>query len=323
MCVDWLRAERERQGLSRKELARRVWPNSAESVTTAQIKRYETVERDGVGRPINEVTLPAPDTLRKICAELGIPWTVGFVNAGYYRQILELLVGLVELGFSWINEDGGFPDESAERSFRSMGITRIGGKVVWDALLEPHYGARYIQGEIVEPPLPTEPEFDENIPLEVRQRFEADSRETKSWAYVVPKPMALALLIVAAGFPRRGDVWKNGVNVYAAHLLEASMPLIERAESVRTKKLSGHILRADRSLQDTSLSLDSRRLVAAEHLIAWADDVCQGYTHYARLASMYLFGVAGSTEEAMTPEAWLPHIRQAKLPDVDSFRTAD
>lgn len=323
-CVAWLKNERIRRGISRKALARKVWPNSADFATTAQIKRYEDIQFNGEGQP-TRVTLPAPETLKKISTALGIPWPAAFANAGYYHEILRILVSLVDLGRLWLREDQAVTEESAAASFRSVGVTRIGATRVWEALEEPRCAARYVKGVITEDHSELEIDdsvtagLDEETAEKTRQYCESLKRNGRSWAYVAPKPIALAINIVASGFPRRGDVWKRGADMYAARLLEVSTPLIELAQIHSRPKLSGHIFRADKVLQDRELPLDSRRLIAAEHLIAWADGICQGYTHYARLASMDLFGEAGSTSLTLTPEAWLPQRRRATLPDPEIF----
>jgi hypothetical protein len=139
-------------------------------------------------------------------------------------------------------------------------------------------------------------------------------------AYVVPKPMAAAILVVTTGFPRRGDIWKQGVDVYPVYLFEAITPMAELALENASIEFNENIHRADDALSDMRLSIDGRRVVAAEYMLAWADAICQGYTHYARLASLEYFGLAGVSIDKMTPEIQLPQIRRAQLPDVNAFR---
>jgi hypothetical protein len=151
--------------------------------------------------------------------------------------------------------------------------------------------------------------------------FESEETEPeREWAYVVPKPMAAAILVAASGFPRRGDVWKTDANMYAVYLMDAATPLADYALKGKKVTLTGNIARADQALSDIRLPLDSRRVVAAEHVIAWADEISQCYTHYARLASMAYFGVSGLSENKLSPEFYLPKLRPAQLPDVSLFR---
>jgi transcriptional regulator with XRE-family HTH domain len=320
--VTWLRQERERRGISRKQLARAVWPGAGEA-TTARIKAYETVKVNEQGRPVH-VMLPSPDTLRKMCNALAIPWTSTFTLAGYYREILDCLAALAELGKRWLQEDGIVTDLESGLNFRSVGVKHFGDFTVWYGLKMRRYQQRYISGTIAQH---TRRSFESQIidtsSQEVAEQMQRLMQQFGDrhdrFSYVVPKPIAVALLVVASGFPRRGDVWKRDANVYAVRLLEAATPLLEYALKETKVKLSGNIQRADQVLSDVQLPIDGRRVVAAEHLISWADAICQGYTHYARLASMEYFGVAGSTIDNITPEYELPQIRRARLPYVEQF----
>jgi hypothetical protein len=306
-------------------MARALWQtNSADSTTTARIKSYETAERDESGR-VTLVMLPSPEVLRRICATLGISWLSAFTFAGYYREVLKALAALVELAHRWLDQDGAFTREGARRSFRSAGVTQLGGKIVWDAMKEPRYADRYIEGCFTE-------WFPDNVANQIidtsskevsnilTRYLESQPRISRRWCCVVPKPMAIAILVAASGFPLRGDIRKEGVDMYAVHLLESATPIIEHALRGSKAASTGSLLRADQALSDVNLPLDSRRVVAAEHMTAWADGICQDYTHYARLASMEYFGVAGCSIDHISPEAQFPQIRPAILPDVDAFR---
>jgi hypothetical protein len=316
----WLKDKREQKHISRKELARRIWPKATEA-TTARIKAYETVERDEDGRPTH-VMLPSSNTLRAISEVLELPWPSTFTFAGYYHEILEALAALAELGKRWLQEDGVVIDRASELNFRSVGVRHFGEHSVWHALKNTRYRNRYIIGTIEQHFLRSNESQSveasrEQVAKKMGRTLQPHDKRIDRFSYVVPKPMAVAILAVASGFPRRGDVRKSGVDVYAVHLLEAAMPLLVYAQRVATVKLSGRIRRADDELRNVQGPIGS--VVAAEHLTLWADDICQGYTHYARLASMEYFGIAGSSIDNMTPEYRLPQIRRARLPDVHQF----
>jgi transcriptional regulator with XRE-family HTH domain len=322
--VTWLKAEREKRGISRKQLARLVWPKATEA-TTARIKAYETVKVDENGRPIH-VMMPSPDTLRKISDALKMPWPSTFTFAGYYHEILEALAALAELGKRWLEEDGVVTDLPTALTFRSVGVHRLGEYTVWHALKNPYYQNRYIPGTIRQDlrksiESQTVGHSSEQVAESMQRALQRHDALFDRFSYVVPKPMAVTILVIASGFPRRGDILKSGVDIYAVRLLEAATPLLEYAQRVAKVKLSGGVRRADDVLRDVQLPIDGRRVVAAEHLISWADGICQGYTHYARLASMEYFGVAGSTIDNITPEYQLPQIRRARLPYVPQFKT--
>ncbi len=139
--ADWLRGVREGKPMSRKELAWRVWPpknreRARSDTTTARIKSYETIERDERGRVVH-VVLPSPEVLRRICDALGISWLSTFASAGYYHDVLQALASLVALGYRWLDIDNAFAREGARLTFRSFGVTELGGRVIWDACWNP------------------------------------------------------------------------------------------------------------------------------------------------------------------------------------------
>jgi transcriptional regulator with XRE-family HTH domain len=323
--ADWLKAQREKRRLSRKEIARKVWPRSAAMATTAQIKRYETVKRDERGRPI-DVTLPSPGTLRKISQALGISWLEAFAFAGYFREILQALAALAELGRQWLAEDKAFGDDGAAGSFRGFGVIRLNGKIVWEALKERRYAARYTLGYWEEGPYEPRPAsdyegLDPDLVVMMKTNDERESREPQRVPCVVPKPMAVAILVAAAGFPRRGDIYKDGTNIYAANLLSAATLLVEAAEASIGKRrtLPPLLQKADDVLKDRLLPLDSKRVIAAEYVVAWADRECNRYTHIARLGAFDYFGEAGSSMKTLTAFVELPQIRRVELPDPAEF----
>jgi hypothetical protein len=327
--AEWLKAQREAK-ISRKQLARELWPSKerdeAKSAdrTTARIKDYEEPQRDEYGRVV-DVTVPSRDVLRRICDILKISWLSAFASAGYYRDVLAALAALVDLGYRWLDTDGAFVREGARRSFRSAGVTELGGKIVWDAMREQRFLDRYIEGAWAARPPKSKPILADTkvLPEIIRRYLAAEARTAPRCACVVPKPMAAAILVAASGFPRRGDVWKAGVDMYAVHLLEAATPLVNYALRGKKIPLTGNIERADRALSDIRAPLDSRRVAAAEHMIAWADGISQCYTHYARLASMAYFGVSGCSEDKLSAEFYLPKLRPAQLPNVNLFQAIE
>jgi len=311
--------------MPRKELARRVWPVSAEAATTAQIKRYETIVSDAQGRPTH-VTLPSPGTLRRICSALDVSWLEAFALAGYYHEVLEVLVALGELGKRWLAEDNAFRDEEEARSFRSIGVTQLDGKIVWDALNEERYAARYTVGRWEEGPFEPPPAsdfegMDPHVAALLKGQFERESQQPRLVHCVVPKPLAVAILIAVAGFPRRGDIYKDGAVAYAANLLSGATRLIEIAEASAGRRyvLPPFLRKADDVLKDRALMLDAKRVIAAEYIVAWADYECGRYTHIARLAAFEYFGEAGSSMKTITPYVQLPQLRRSELPDPAEF----
>jgi len=276
----WLEAERVRTGMSRNDLSAAI---GAEGTNR-------------IGQFLNSKRLPLPGTLRVLCSAMGIPWFIAFANAGYYRQILVLLEDLAALARTWCDEDDVYPPRD-EGSFRRFGVLKIAGTLALKAIEDDaRMRSRYVVGSYSEAGV-------------VVARC------------VVPKPLAIAVFIGAAGFPRRGDIYKDGRSSYAAEVLEAAVEIVDQADGKDdSRKPTGLLAAADFVLRAKTRSLFERRPIAGEYVTAWCDRQCQNYTYYARLATYWRFGEAGSSKSTMLPYTFMPDIRLAECPDPEVFR---
>jgi hypothetical protein len=272
-----------------------------ERVRTVTTKRAlsDAIGADGthqVGLYLSGEVLPLPKTLRTICRVMGVPWFVAFARAGYYRQILVLLDDLVTLAQKWCQEDDVRPPFGGD-SFRCHGILEIDGVPATEAIKDDVCARRYVFGSY------TDTQSEMIVPC------------------IVPKPLAIALYVGTAGFPRRGDVYKDGRSSYAAEVLEAAGEVVNLADMPDdSRKPTGLLLEADYALASATLSFDERRTIAGEYVTAWCDRQCQAYTHYARLATFSRLGEAGSSQSTVSAYTVLPEIRIAECPDPGAFR---
>ncbi len=318
--VRWLAEHVARSGLSHKQIARELWPESAEAATTHQVKAYTEVRWTKTGP---KVTLPAPATLRKLCKLLGLAWTEAFANAGYYRELLQALADLADLGSKWL--EGDRSSGLILESVRTEQASPIGPVPLGAALERPEFAERYIVGFWEEGPHdPPEITFnDQANETEIEYMKEwvrQDAAQTQRIRTIAPKPLAIAILIATVGFPRRGDLYKNASSGYAAELLKHSTWLIDLAqEQSKLQSLPPLLQKADDALKDRLLTLELKRVIAAEYTVAWASRVSTLYTHTARLGAMRRFGVAGSSESDPQIEERLPDIRQSELPRPELF----
>jgi hypothetical protein len=261
--------------------------------------------------------------LRKLCDLLGVPWTEAFANAGYYRELLQALGDLADLGYQWIEKDCGVDEVSS--GFHYHGVAQMHGQPLRNFTIKPQYADRYVVGGWEEGPFEAiEPEFndetDEQAKEFMREWIREDSGRVRQIRTVVPKPLAVAILIATVGFVRRGDLYKDAAPSYAAELLRHATWLIDLAqERSRLDNLPPLLQKADDALKDRALNLELKRVVAAEYTVAWADAQCGLYTHAARLGAMRRFGVAGSSESSSRIEERLPDIRRAELPAPEQF----
>ena len=296
----WLNSEISRRGISKSRLA--------------AVLGYDSIQH------VNKIlrgTLPMPPTLYRICCEAGISWLAAFANAGYYHEILHALAALAHLSDEWLREDEAYPSPDDHSQFRFSGVLRIHGQIASDV---PNLAERYHVGSYCVDHSDVEIGDLSDVPEEHRADFERRLRAPEIVRMILPKPLGAAILIAIAGFPRRGDVWKNGTSDYAARLLEAITPQIGFTYgSPRRRPLPLALQAADDALKNRIVPLDARRVIASEYIVSWADSLCQTYTHYARLASLEYFGVAGSSLASLSVEVRLPQIRKATLPDVEEF----
>lgn len=275
----WFEGERNRTNTSKSRLA-------------------EAIGRDGTAY-INGILqgrkIPTPSTLRRLCAVMGVPWFVAFANLGYYRSILLVLEGLINTAQQWCTEDETYPGfESTE--FRYAGVLTICGELATEAFKKSPFQNRYLLGTY------TSRDNDRPIPC------------------IVPKPLAVAIFVACAGFARRGDVYKDGLSPYAANVISAAQRLVDLADPMDdARKPSGLLGEADNILKSRSMSLDARRIAAAEYMTAWADQLCQRYTYYVRLAVYGRWGEAGSEMSRVTPFVVMPEFRVAAVPNLTDF----
>jgi hypothetical protein len=300
-------------------LSEKVANSTVSKTRIAAAMGHDTTQQ--LNRILRGEITPMPPTLRTICERIGASWTEAFALAGFYGEILDVLAMLSLLADRWLNEDKAHPRKSHLR----RGVAQIDSMPSWKAMEEPQYARRYMVGSWTEPPdpPPTEEYLANVIPEHreaLRQSYEEASREPRKICCYLPKPMALAILIAVVGFPRRGDIYKSGVDRYAADVFAASTKLVELAEdTVGPYNLPPLLQRAEDALKDRTLPFELRRVVAAEYTVKWADTECEFYTHIARLATLEYFGVAGSSMDTVTAEIQLPQIRRAALPEISEL----
>lgn len=268
--------------------------------------------------------MPTPETLRTICDTMNISWAEAFAIAGFFGELLEALADLASLGAAWAKNDGAMNLSD----FRSLGIIRFGEQnpletLQADPALQPRYVVGSWQEVEMETVISSTDASGRALSEDEMQMLESLARSPRHPSIViVPKPTAAALLVATAGFPRRGDIYRDGASSYAANVLASITAMIASAQAAARyrRKLPPMLASARTVLADKSIPFELRRPVAAEYVVAWADSVCQPFTHYGRLAAFEFFGETGSSLSTMSPYIQLPQIRMATLPDLEVFK---
>ncbi len=288
---------------------------------------------------------PTPEMLRKLCAAVGAPYLEGVAHYGYYREVVRIVDDLVWLGEQWLQEDDvrgttGITNNrewTRLRSIEQLGVLLFGDRHVSDVRDQAWFMSRYHVACWIEPEQDVRLETYTMIAqeggvtaMELKQppeRVEIVREPEHRVDVVLPKPIALSILLVVLLFPRRGDVFKEGARDYALRLWAVSSALVGEAEKKRyeakrigrPKNLTQHLQGVLDTLDDNRLPFNDRRIIASEYAIAWADSICNRYTHIARLAAFCNWGEAGSSMNNQTAFGIMPQWRLAELPALEGF----
>ena len=283
-----------------------------------------------------------PKALRAICEAAKISYVEAVDRFGYYREIIKLLDDLTWLGERWLEEDDAWGQIALRlgepltplASVRDTGVMHWhGNPITWgkptpwpdrpgcDPRDDPSFNKRYCIATWRD----AMPRVARGTPKIVREAV----KHTRTTVTVAPKPIGVAIQLAVLAFPRRGDVYKENAREYREELGREAHALVNLAKSQRSemrtagrpKKLPPFLQRASDALDDSRLPFDLKRPMAAEYVVAWADAICQPFTHYARLAAFEYWGEAGSTISNVTAFVQLPQLRKAELLPIDTLTT--
>lgn len=342
-------------GLTKSELLNRLADLGVTS-SSNRLKSYFTGER-----------LPEPFTLEAICRAANLSYLEAVDRLGYYREIINVLDDLVWLGEQWLEEDDargetlGRHGEELPRllSLRSTGVVHWRGEpITWGRQLPgqekpginpervPEFKARNIVGSwrqlehaairVKFAPIDAVPggTFRLTVPRTLDRVDQSLERETvqvpeETFQIILPKPIGVAIILGTLAFPRRGDVYKDGVRIYRERLGKDLRDLVNTARlrrsdmraAGRPKSLHPVLQLARQTLDDSRLPFDYRRPVAGEYAVAWGDAICGLFTHFARLAAFEFWGGVGSEVSNVTSFSRMPQLRKAELPTIESLTT--
>ena len=186
------------------------------------------------------------------------------------------------------------------------------------------------------------PQMARNTPRIVRNAVKA----TRSTVTVAPKPTAVAILLAVLAFERRGDRFRHGSIDYRFLLAKAADSLVSETRRLRSgagrpRNMHPLLQRAIDTLDESTIPFNSRRPIAAEYIITWAESVCAPYTQFARLAAFDIWGEAGglpraaptatleavpgatTTAQIAFPSVYtqMPQLFEAVLPEIERLTT--
>lgn len=282
----WLDEERQRNGLSLRDVAAALGPGYRNATRVAQY--------------FDQRIVAGPDMLQRLAIAVGVSPIDALWNAGHHGAVLDYLDKLYRLGWWWADHDrvavhqesgADFMLQYAESGFPDDGDLRI-------------------------------------PPANLAHRYHLATvykREGKIFRVVsLPKPMAVAILLTVALFPRRGDQLRAQTKALYEPLSLIASKMMPAAELARVPPNHGFGFR--KPIKDAEAVWKYRFLgpmrlaIIGEYIQRWCEFICRDYTDYARLALYEQGGFIGGSkkDEMISEEIW--EWQKTSMPSVDELR---
>jgi len=266
----WLREIVHQSGMPKKSLAREALGHSSAAYLRQLLK----------GK-----ALPTASTVRKIAEAADTPAHIvlaALAHGGYADEIVDYVAALQRVGIILCKQARVEIDPTQ------------GVKDAWVA----GYSAS-IAGRPHRPPRrQLSPVAFSISPL----TMESDATRLAGFI-VLPKPTALAIELAIMAFPRRGDIVSIGssnvqkmIETFARPWTQDAVNKIIHGQNERL--VLPMLLREARAiLRARTVTVNSRRDIAAEFIQAWADSICSAYSDIARQKFYVRIGATGEVTE--------------------------
>jgi transcriptional regulator with XRE-family HTH domain len=242
----WLDEERERQGISMREVARKLG--------------YRNATR--VGQYFHQRIVAGPDMLARLAEAVNVSPIGALWNARHYPVVLDYLNKLCRFGAAWAYKDRVDVDRNG--AFFTIPYSEIGFPPGGDLRMPPpNLAHRYHTATV-------------------------NNRGGIFRIVSLPKPMACAILLAVALFPRRGDKVRPETKPFYEKLSFMVAKMIPAAEVAHLPANVG--VGFYKPVKDAQAVFQYRfygamRLaIVGEYMHQWCDFVCKDYADYARLA---------------------------------------
>ncbi len=281
----WLDQERERQGLSLRDVAQSLGPGYRNATRVAQYFHQQIVA--------------GPDVLQRLAKAVNVSPIDALWNAGHYGAVLGYLDKLYRLGWWWAHEDRVAVHQDSGADF-----------------MLPYADIGFPEGgDLREPP----PTLADRYHLATVYNYAGGIFRVVS----LPKPMAVAILLAVALFPRRGDELCEETTAFYQQLSLVAWSMMPAAEIARVPPNQGYAFR--KPLKDAEdiwkyrfFGL-TRMAIIAEYIHAWCGFVCRNYTDYARLALYRQGAFLGKPGESEDIWEW----QSTAMPSADELRVIE
>jgi hypothetical protein len=301
---NWLEAEREDRGVTKRAIARHFGHKNATRI--GQYLRGEIVA--------------GPEVVRGLAEAIGVSPVEALWRAGYQGAFFHELVELQKLAWVWCREDGVHLDSSDGVFFFNSPVVTPQSDGSNDAPVS----------------LNVTPQREDafHAPDSLRHRYHTGTiynyNENGRRIFrevTVPRPLAAAIIIAVGYFPRRGDLLTPTAIDFASEVASAAGPMIFESQRARYRGqrvvVPQVLKRAELISPERWLTPATRAALMAEYVHCWANMTSHRYAEYARLA-MYEKGGSMPFEHTSKPEfndIWM--YQTADLPDVTEIALAD
>jgi transcriptional regulator with XRE-family HTH domain len=252
--MQWLDQERQRQGMSLRDVARKMGPG------------YRNASR--IGQYFRQQIVAGPDVLVRLAKAVNVSPIDALWNARHFDAIFERLLKLYCLGWSWARHDrvDVRPDDGADFMMRHIQAPPPVGSDLRDPPADIAH--RYHAGRL----------------LNDVGAFRAPA---------LPKPMACAILLAVGLFPRRGDEICDEMREFCHQLSLIVEDMMPQAELARIPPQNITPMRRPLKAAEEVLKYRfygvERYAIVGEYVNKWCDFISYWYAHYARLV-MYCQG---------------------------------
>lgn len=276
----WLDEERQRKGLSLRDVAQALGPG------------YRNATR--VGQYFDQRIVAGPDLLQRLAIAVGVSPIDALWNAGHHDAVLDYLLRMYRLGWSWAHGDNVevFPEDGAEFMLQYEEIGFPAG------------------GDLRIPP----PSLADRYHLATVRNSAGIFRHVS-----LPKPMAIAIMLAVVLFPRRGEKARPEATPFYEQLSVVAANMLPAADLARIPAQADSAmkrpLKAAAAIWKYRFYGSMRLAVIGEYVQVWCDFVCRNYASYARLA-LYEHG-AFIGEPAEGEDIW--EWQRTDMPSADEF----
>jgi hypothetical protein len=281
----WLDQERERQGLSLRDVAQALGPG------------YRNATR--VGQYFHQRIVAGPDMLARLAAAVNVSPIDALWNARHYATVLDYLNKLCRLGSAWAYKDRVAID-SLGASF-TLQYSEIGFPPGGDLRIPPPSLAQ-------------------------RYHLATISSDYGGIFHIVslPKPMACAVLLAVALFPRRGDKLRPETAAFYEKLSFIASNMIRLAEVAHLPPNVGvgfyKPLRDAEGVFKYRFYGAMRLAIVGEYMHQWCDFICKNYSDYARLALYAQGAFLGEPVKSNMVHEDIWEWQSTPMPSADDFR---